>query len=100
MYNAIRYTNELDADESEMINRWTADREEHIPRREILRIVDFYTAIAGTDFEGICTDIKNKISHMTDDEWDDCANRIPFEVPYAAVDMYGCDEYHWEEGIA
>ena len=82
MYNSIRYTNEFDADESEMINRWVADRQEHISRSEMLRIVDFYTAIAGSDFQAVCEEIRYKISIMSDEEWNECANRIPFEVPY------------------
>jgi len=95
MYNKFRYTSEFDADEAEMINRWVADRQDHIPRSEILRIVDFYKSIVGTDFEEVCTDIKNKILNMTDEEWNDCANRIPFEVPYSVDDIIGYEEFQW-----
>jgi len=84
MFNTIRYTHEFDADEAEMINRWVDDRKDHISRSEILKIADFYSVIVGSDFKEVCEDIKNKISSMTDEEWNECANRIPFEVPYTS----------------
>ena len=95
MHNIIRYTTEFDADEAEMINRWVADKQDHISRDEILRIVDFYTSIVGSDFEEVCTSIKNKILLMTDEDWNDCANRIPFEVPYSADDIIGYEQFQW-----
>ena len=67
-----------------MINRWTDDRQGHISRSEILRIVDFYAALVGSEFKEVCDDIKNKISSMSVEEWDECADRIPFEVPYTS----------------
>ena len=84
MYNSIRYTCEFDADESEMINRWLADKPDHVSRSEMLRIVDFYVAIVGPDFQDVCEEIRYKISIMSNEEWNECANRIPFEVPYTA----------------
>ena len=84
MYNVFRYTSEFDADEADMINRWTADRQERVSRNEIMRIVDFYTAIAGPDFKEVCAGIKDKIMLMSDEEWNECADRITFDVPYTA----------------
>ena len=83
-HNMFRYTCEFDADQAEMINRWTADIQGRVSRDEILRIVNFYTAIVSLEFKEVCEDIKNKISLMTDEEWNDCANRIPFDVPYTS----------------
>jgi hypothetical protein len=78
----IRYTNVFNTTEADLLNHWTADKPAHISRSEMLKIVDFYSALVGQDFEETCTDIKAKISLMTDDLWNDYANRLPFALPY------------------
>ena len=82
MLNTIRYTCEFDADEAEIINRLTDDMEKHVTKKEILRAVEFYKAIAAPIFTDLYQGILDKISVMTDEEWNDCVNRIPFDVPY------------------
>ena len=98
VFNAIRQTSVFDADEADMINRWVDDRKAHIPRSEMLKIVDFYIAAVGPDFKDVCQGIKNKIWLMSDEEWNECANRIPFEVPYSADDITDDEESLWGDG--
>jgi len=78
----IRYTNVFDVTEADLLNHWTLDKPGHISRSEMLRIADFYSALVGPDFEEVCKDIKAKLMFMSDDLWDDYANRLPFELPY------------------
>ena len=82
MFNTIRYTCEFDADEAEIINRLTDDMEKHVSKKQILRSVEFYKAIVAPIFTDLYQGILDKIYAMSDDEWNDCANRIPFDVPY------------------
>jgi len=79
----IRQTNVFNVIEADLLNHWTADKPANISRSEILKIVDFYLAFVGPEFEEICNELKIKIEIMTDELWDDYANRMPFEIPYS-----------------